>query len=144
MGGGGGFCSLVWCRGRGLRLCRFPGLCPHCTHASCQKQAGNLKHHDGKNGEEQTLKYRKGTGTLCYRTIPLRMSLQQETGAKPLAQGWLAKRLELPAWEQVGWVGERLFFFGHCKPKTCVGLSRAETQMVIHRCCKVFEGRNTE
>ena len=37
-GGGGGFCSLVWCRGRGLRLCRFPGLCARCTHVSCQSR----------------------------------------------------------------------------------------------------------
>lgn len=28
----------------------------------------------------------------------LRMYLQQETGATPLAQGWLARELELPAW----------------------------------------------
>lgn len=29
------------------------------------------------------------------------MYLQQETGVTPLAQGWLATRPELPAWEQV-------------------------------------------
>ena len=67
------------------------------------------------------------------------MSLQQETGAKPLAQGWLAKRLELPAWEQVGCVGERLSFLVTANQKPVWGFHKLKP-----RCYKVFEGKNAE